>query len=173
MRLSDTTQSNWFKVEDLPGRERGTLQVTIAKVGMSKFKDGKDSVDLWFHEHPKPFGCNVTNRKRLQMIFGDVELPELVGHRIELYAELTQDMNGRPTWGVRIRAIPDSVQSSSAGARERIAAARQAVEQPRQRAPQPAPQRPPRAPQEPAHFSDPQDPGPLGIDADYNQEAGF
>lgn len=163
MRLRDTVESKWFKVEDLPGRERGSLVVTIAKVGTSKFSDGRESVDLHFHEHPKPLGCNTTNRKRLLMIFGeDVQLHELVGNRIELYAELTQDMKGQPVWGVRIRPVPDTVQAASAGARERIAAARQAVEnRPAQghRPRQEAPARPVQGAQEPAGFVDSQDPG--------------
>lgn len=125
MRLRDTVQSKWFKVEDLPGREQGALAVTIAKIGMTRFPDGRESMDLYFHEHPKPLGTNSTNRKRLLAMFGDdVELEDLVGRRIELYAELTQDKKGVPCWGVRIRPPMATVQAASAAAREKIEAAR-------------------------------------------------
>jgi len=179
MRLRDTVQSKWFKVEDLPGREQGSAVMTIRKVGMSTFNDGRESVDLYFHEHPKPLGCNVTNRKRLGVMFGeDTELEDLVGRRVELYADLTQDQKGVPCWGIRIRPPIATVQAASAEARERIEAARlresagRAMGAPQR--PQAAPIDHPRPmshrpepiaaaapwPGEPAGFVDEYDPGP-------------
>lgn len=184
MRLRDTVQSKWFKVDDLPGRENGALAVTIKRVGMTRFNDGRESLDLHFHEHPKPLGCNSTNRKRLLAMFGeDCELEDLPGRRIELYAELTQDTHGTPCWGVRIRPPMATVQAASAEARERIerarAAAAAAAPRPSRMAQEasadferpmshrPLPARPaPAQPVEPAGFVDPEDPG-------FSEEAGF
>lgn len=182
MRLRDTVQSKWFKVEDLPGREQGHLDVTIGRIGASRFADGRESVDLYFHEHPKPLSANATNRKRLMMLFGeDVEVEDLIGRRVRLYAEMTQDAKGVPCWGVRIGPVPDTIHAASAAARERIQQA-----QVRQAAPaRPVPVGPSRmaqdgrpehprpmshretiapaalnsAPEEPPGFVDDQDPG--------------
>ena len=124
MRLRDTVQSKWLKVSDLPGAERGWLDLTISKVGMSRFADGRESVDLYFHEHPKPLGANTTNRKRLMAIFGeDVLLEDLIGRRIRVYAELTQNSQGEAVWGMRLGPIPNTVQAASSLAREKIEAA--------------------------------------------------
>lgn len=124
MRLRDTVQSKWMKVQDLPGRENGFLDLTIARIGMSRFNDGRESLDLHFHEHPKPLGCNVTNRKRLMALFGeDIDAQDLVGRRIRVYAELTQDAKGEACWGMRIGPIPNTVAQASTAARERIEAA--------------------------------------------------
>lgn len=194
MRLRDTVQSKWLKVGDLPGRENGFLDLTIAKVGMSRFSDGRESVDLYFHEHPKPLGANTTNRKRLMALFGeDIEFEDLIGRRIRVYAEMTQDAKGEPCWGMRIGPVPNTVAESSFEARQRIEAAqlRQGAAQrmaaaaplppsgPR-RTPQDAPAEIPRpmshrpapvaaapiVPEEPAGFVDDQDPGaedPFGM----------
>lgn len=179
MRLRDTVQSKWFKVEDLPGHEQGALGVTIKRFGMSTFPDGREQIDLYFHETPKPLSCNTTNRKRLIAMFGDdVELDDLIGRRIELYAELTQDTKGVPCWGVRIRPPMATVQAASADARAKIEAARlragaSAPPPGPRRMPQDAPADHPRpmshrpiavapaptGPVEPAGFVDEQDPG--------------
>ena len=107
MRLRDTVQSKWLKVVDLPGRENGFLDLTISKVGMSRFSDGRESVDLYFHEVSKPLGANTTNRKRLMAIFGeDIEFEDLIGKRVRVYAEMTQDAKGEPCWGMRLGMAP-------------------------------------------------------------------
>lgn len=181
MRLRDTVQSKWFKVSDLPGREQGHLDVTIGRTGASRFDDGRESVDLYFHEHPKPLSANATNRKRLMMLFGeDVEVEQLIGCRIRLYAEMTQDAKGVPCWGVRIGPVPDTIQVASAAARERIQSAQVRQAAPARpvpighaRLPQDAPAEFPRpmshretiapaalnGPVEPQGFVDEQDPG--------------
>ena len=124
MKLRDTMASRWFKVEDLPNSPHGFLDVTIAGNAQGKYQDGKDSLEVSFYEHPKPLGLNVTNRKRLMLMFGnDVGLDELTGRRIRLYAELTQDQSGSPIWGVRIQPVPETIQYASQEARERIEAA--------------------------------------------------
>lgn len=188
MRLRDTVQSKWFKVDDLPGRQNGELIVTIKGFGMSKFSDGRESLDLVFHEHPKPLGCNTTNKKRLMLIFGeDVELDDLVGQRIRLYAEATQDLRGVPCWGVRIGACENTIQAATMKARERIDAALARDDAPpsapRRAAPAPTMANAPRATNRPASapvgriyqdsgpppgFYDPEDPGPA-----FDSGAGF
>lgn len=191
MRLRDTVQSKWLKVEDLPGKQNGFLDLTIAKVGMSKFSDGRESVDLYFHEHPKPLGANATNRKRLMMLFGeDIELEDLRGRRIRVYAEMTQDAKGVACWGVRIGPVSETVSAASAEARERIAAAQARTAAAAPARPRTMPQdargdhpRPmshretlaPAAlngPSEPAGFVDPQDPGAGYDDGDPFAEQG-
>jgi hypothetical protein len=175
MRLRETVTSKWLKVDDLPGREQGHLDLTIRAATMDKFEDGRPTLDLAFHEHPKPLGCNVTNRKRLLLMFGEnVELHELAGKRIRLHAELTQNLDGSPCWGIRIVPIPDTIALASAEARAKIEASRlraaggaptmaqeapPAFQRPMSHRPASAPPGP-AWPAEPAGFVDDQDPGP-------------
>lgn len=127
VRIADTIRSKWLKADDIPGGPKvGSWDLTIRRVSLSRFSDGRDSLDLEFHETPKVLGCNVTNRKALQLIFGeDVETDDLVGQRIRLVAVATQDSNGRPCWGVRIQTPPGDFRSASTAARERIGQAMQ------------------------------------------------
>lgn len=106
MRLGDTVQSNYFKVADIPNHQvGGSVNLTITGASMGKFDDGRDTLDLTFLETPKSLGCNITNRKRLMLMFGeDIELTALPGRLVCAYAEMTQTKAGDPCWGVRLRA---------------------------------------------------------------------
>jgi len=127
MRIGDTIQSKYLKVTDLPGREQGHADLTIKDLTVGKFNDGRESLDCHFHETEKILGLNVTNKRRIMEMFGeDVEVEDLQGKRIRVYAERTQDSGGRECWGVRICAPPDTIQSTSAAARNQISAAMQA-----------------------------------------------
>jgi len=107
MRLGETIQSTWLKSMDIPnGENGGVLDLTIKGASMSTFDDGKQSLDLSFHEHPKVLGCNVTNRKSLLGMFGaDIDIMQLTNQRIRLFCVMTQTKAGDPCWGVRLREV--------------------------------------------------------------------
>ena len=155
MTLKDTVESNFLKIEDLSAR-------------MTRFNDGKPSLELAFNEHPKKLSVNVTCRKRLMLMFGEgFEVEQLVGQRIRLMPELTQDLQGNPMWAVWLTAIPGTQQDAGTEARQRIdnaivsradnQPAATPAEQPLAGQPQPAAN----TPQEPAGFSE-----------DYDQSGG-
>jgi len=165
VRIADTLSGQWLKVEDLGSNPAADfLDLTIEQAQMGTFADGKVSLDLTFHEHEKKFGCQPTNRKRLIMLFGEeVQVESLPGQRIRLHAEMTTTISGSPCWGVRIVAVPNTLQADSAAAKERIAAAMvdQGV---RPRTAQPAPpQGNPVMDQEPGHFADEYDQSKAGF----------
>jgi hypothetical protein len=113
MKLSETTPSPWLKESDLPGSGSdpdACAEVTIATAEYKPngFGEGKPSLDLTFKPGAdipdgKTLGLNVTNRRTLAMIFGDIDVEELVGKRIRLVREMTNNAQGQPCWGVRIR----------------------------------------------------------------------
>ena len=105
MKLSDTIKSKYFKTSDIPNAEQGGhVVVTIGGFEEGTYEDGRPSLEMQLQGMEKSLGLNVTNRKRLMMIFGkDVELHEMVGRQVDLYAEITQDRQGNPCYGVRIR----------------------------------------------------------------------
>lgn len=102
------------------------MVVTIKAAGFGTYKDGRRSYELSFYESEKPLGCNVTNRKNMLAIFGDIEwdTASLAGKRVALFKVWTNDPGGDPILGVRIRSAPDTVQAASQQAREKIELAR-------------------------------------------------
>jgi len=154
------SESTYFKVEDLAHEWESMV---IRATGMSKYEDGQPSYDLYFYEHPKPLGLNITNRRMLESIVGDVDFSTaaLHGLRLELFKEWTQDRAGKPCQGVRIRPVANSVQADSSQARERINAAQQMRQDgpPRVPSSQPPYRQPyagePRREQPPARYPDP------------------
>ena len=122
MRMSEMTKSEsaWLKVEDVLEL---TAQVVCRAAGYGKYGNGDPSFDLYFYEFQKPLGLNLTNRRMLQSIIGEnAEFASETVHglRLELWKEHTQNKDGNPCLGLRIRPIPGSVQHDSSEARARI-----------------------------------------------------
>jgi len=102
-RMSEinVTKSNYFKVPDLvqaAGKPwaRAQLAVEIESAEIGEYpaegdKPAEDSFCITFRGYDKPLGCNLTNRKVLQGIVGDVEWTtgNLKGTRLIVYAEST------------------------------------------------------------------------------------
>ena len=122
MSLKDTVVSNYIKIDDLPGAENCPgVDVSIVTARMTRFQDGKPSLELTFNEIPKILSVNVTCRKRLMLMFGEAcQLDNLAGRRIRLLPELTQDLQGNPMWSVWLGPIPGTQQDRASAARQQI-----------------------------------------------------
>jgi hypothetical protein len=103
MKMSEINvqKSKYFKIVDLEkatglpwGKSNLTVEVERASIGEYPAEDGKEpeqSFLLEFIGHEKPMGMNLTNRKTIQGIVGDVEwdTPALAGLELQVYAEYT------------------------------------------------------------------------------------
>lgn len=106
----NVNKSKYFKVNDLVeatgkpwARAQLSVEVESAEIGeypAEGDKPAEDSYCIKFRNHTKQLGCNLTNRKVLQGIVGDVEWnsENLAGTRLIVYAESTSMGEG-----VRIR----------------------------------------------------------------------
>jgi hypothetical protein len=167
MRMSEINvkKSSFFKtndLEELTGQPWAVAQligtITSAEIGEYPGEDGKPpepSFLLTFAGIAKPLGCNLTNREVLQAMCGDVEwnTQALAGVRVGIFATSTSMGPG-----IRLRAVPDTIQEASATAREVIdrAIANQA--------------QPPRSDHPPAPTGDPardEEPPPPSDDGNY------
>ena len=95
-------KSKYFKIKDLEeatGKPWGqsNLVVTVAKAWVDEYpaeggNEPEPAYLLEFAGFSKPFGCNLTNRKTIEGIMGDVEwnTDPLAGLKLQLYAEYTQ-----------------------------------------------------------------------------------
>ncbi len=95
-------KGNYFKVKELEeatGKPWGqsNLVVTVVKAWIDEYpaENGKDPEPAYLLElagFAKPFGCNLTNRKTIEGIMGDVEwdTAALSGLTLQMYAEYTQ-----------------------------------------------------------------------------------
>ncbi len=95
-------KSNYFKVKDLEdatGKPWGqsNLIVSVVRAWIDEYpaETGKEPEPAYLLElagFEKPFGCNLTNRKTIEGIVGDVEwdTAALAGLKLQMYAEYTQ-----------------------------------------------------------------------------------
>lgn len=95
-------KSKYFKIKELEeatGESWGKafLIVTVEQATVEEYpaEDGKEPEPaflLHFAGHAKPLGCNLTNRKTIQGIMGDVEwdTAALAGMQLQLYAVSTE-----------------------------------------------------------------------------------
>ena len=120
--------SKWLKVPDLEQLagcdwSRLNLELVVESTSVDEYKPGEPAYCLHFHGIGKPLGCNVTNRRMLEQMLGDVDWLEqsiFRGVRLLVYVEQTEKGPG-----IRIRPAPNTVQQTSADARDRISAAMQ------------------------------------------------
>ena len=94
-------KSNYFKIVDLEtatgkpwGQSNLVVEIESASLGEYPSQDGKPAEDAFFLKfvgHEKPLGCNLTNRKTIEAIVGDVEwdTASLGGVKLQVYAEYT------------------------------------------------------------------------------------
>ncbi len=95
-------KSKYFKIPDLVeatgepwGKSNLVVMVIRAWIDEYPSQDGNEPEPAYlleFKGFEKPFGCNLTNRKTIEGIVGDVEWdsPALAGLLLQLYAEHTQ-----------------------------------------------------------------------------------
>jgi len=94
-------KSNYFKIADLEtatgkpwGQSNLIVTVESASLGEYPSQDGKEPEAAFFLKfvgHDKPLGCNLTNRKTIEGIVGDVEwdTAALGGLQLQVYGEYT------------------------------------------------------------------------------------
>ncbi len=95
-------KSKYFKIKDLEDATgkpwaQSNLVVTVVKAWVDEYppEDGKEPEPAYLLElagFAKPLGCNLTNRKAIEDILGDVEwdASALAGLKLQMYAERTQ-----------------------------------------------------------------------------------
>jgi len=87
------SETNWLKAEHIGDGNLGAilspLVIEKAEVGHFDPEKTKLSLDLTFTNHDRQFGCNITNRRRLEMMFGeDLDITGLAGKIIAIQVEL-------------------------------------------------------------------------------------
>ena len=96
----DAFPSKWFNHKDLA---EGPKLLTIKKVSMEDIAgDGQDKPVVWFHEHDKGLGINVTNGQTIEDIAGTPDADEWPGVVLVLFKTET-DFQGKRVACVRIR----------------------------------------------------------------------
>jgi hypothetical protein len=95
---------DWLRAPDLESRAEWHLR--IESVGATKFKqrDGteKHQAVLKFFGARKKLGLNITNKKRMVNMFGK-ETDNWISQEVTLYTVETNDADGNPALGIRIR----------------------------------------------------------------------
>lgn len=66
---------------------------------------------LYFQGEDKGLVLNQTNINTLSNLYGGRDTDEWIGHKIILFAQLTQDRQGKPCMGLRVRGIPAPAKS--------------------------------------------------------------
>lgn len=121
-------ESQWLKYQDLEkifstSWPNVHAELVVQGTSIGEFEPGKPAYNLHLHGIPKPLGCNITNRRTLGAIVGDVDWLDqsaFAGLKLLVYVENTEMGPG-----IRLRPAPATTQEASANARERIAAAAQ------------------------------------------------
>ncbi len=102
MSQINVKKSKYWKVKELEEATglpwgKSNLVVTVARAWVDEYpaEDGNEPEPAFLLElegHSKPLGCNLTNRKTIEGIVGDVEWDTvpLAGLKLQLYAEYTQ-----------------------------------------------------------------------------------
>ena len=112
------TSSKYLAQKDVPD---AGLDLTVAGFELVTMKDNTQKVALSFREPGvKPMLVNATNRNRLTALCKTSESRNMLGHRINVWADPTVEMGGELVGGLRIRpcsvhgAIPAPVQDQVA-----------------------------------------------------------
>lgn len=103
------SKSNFLKGTDIGSNRE--VPVTVSKVELSenKGRDGSATPQfvLHFEGKEKKLGLNVGNTDTMIMTFGP-ETDEWVGKEITLFTVQTQNAQGQPTLGIRIKGKIDT-----------------------------------------------------------------
>ena len=96
----DAFPSKWFSHKDL---NEGPKLVTIKRVSMEDIAgDGEKRPVVWFNEHDKGLGLNITNGNSIEDIAGSSDPDEWGGTALVLFKTET-DFQGKRVPCVRIR----------------------------------------------------------------------
>ena len=118
MNFDDLKTSKYLAQKDVPD---SGLDLTVAGFELVTMKDNQQKVVVsWREPGVKPMIVNATNRNRLTALCKSSESRNMVGHRINVWADPTVEMGGELVGGLRIRpcsvhgAIPAPVQDQVA-----------------------------------------------------------
>ena len=101
MNFDDLKTSKYLAQKDVPD---AGLDLTIGSFEMVTMKDNTQKVALSFREPGvKPMLVNATNRNRLTALCETSESRNMLGHRINVWADPTVEMGGELVGGLRIR----------------------------------------------------------------------
>ena len=101
MNFDDLKTSKYLAQKDVPD---AGLDLTIGSFEMVTMKDNSQKVALSFREPGvKPMLVNATNRNRLTALCKTSESRNMLGHRINVWADPTVEMGGELVGGLRIR----------------------------------------------------------------------
>jgi hypothetical protein len=95
----DSLPSNWFSHKDL---DKGPMLVTVKRFSVETIGDDKKPC-VWFNEHDKGLGLNITNGNTIEQIAGTPDPDKWTGLPLVLYRTET-DYKGARVECVRIRA---------------------------------------------------------------------
>ena len=103
MNFDDLKTSKYLAQKDVP--DQG-LDLTIAAIAVEVMKDG-DSVVVgsWREPGVKAMILNATNRKRLTVLCKSPESRNMIGHRINVFADPSVEYAGELVGGLRIRPV--------------------------------------------------------------------
>ena len=101
--LSDAvpTESKYLKKEDVG--EAGQ-NLTIDRLAREDLGDDGYKTVIHFKENVKPMVLNVTNRNRLQKIFGD-SVASCLHQQVNVYEDPMVDFGGKVVGGIRLRPV--------------------------------------------------------------------
>ena len=97
--LSDYFKGTFLKAADLNGK---TVKVTITEVGEFESNEGRLQPTLGFKETDLVLGINKTNGFTIADLIGTPNLPDWIGHRIELFPTKT-DFGGKRVDCIRVK----------------------------------------------------------------------
>ena len=101
MNFDDLKTSKYLAQKDVPD---AGLDLTIGSFEMVTMKDNSQKVALSFREPGvKPMLVNATNRNRLTALCKTSESRNMLGYRINVWADPTVEMGGELVGGLRIR----------------------------------------------------------------------
>jgi (p)ppGpp synthase/HD superfamily hydrolase len=114
MKLDEVFESKWLKASDLTN---GPAKATITEVGQTTFKDKttqqeRKQLQLTFREFQKPFGCNITNAKKIAGILNSRDTDDWIGKTIVLYVAEVESF-GETVEAIRVRAMKQQVPQQS------------------------------------------------------------
>lgn len=108
-KVSELKDSKYIKKEDCP------LSLTISHVEQENMAMEGEGEDLrWvlhFEETPKGLVMNITNGEIMAENFGDDEMNNWRGRRVDLYNDRNVVYRGKRTGGVRVKSIEPSTES--------------------------------------------------------------
>lgn len=101
MKVSEAFPSKYLAAADLQGKD---VQVTIDRVEMATFDDGKSKPIVYFQGHQKGVALNKTNANNIAMVHGD-DTDHWRGRVVILFTAWV-DYQGKSVQAIRVRGVP-------------------------------------------------------------------